>query len=97
MRLLLAALLIVASAANAYELKRDSTGETAAWKTPLHFVIDDQLGVRLSYSGEYSDSYFYQHYAHKNAVYLALKWVPNSRYQLDFNAEVNSQSLLKFS
>ncbi len=58
-------------------------------------LIPGKLGFRLSYSGEYSDSYFYSHYAHKNAVYAALRWAPNSRYQLDFNAEVNSQQYIE--
>jgi outer membrane receptor protein involved in Fe transport len=51
-------------------------------------IIAGQLGFRISYSGEYSDSYFYDHYMHKNAVYAALRWTPNDQYQLDFNTEV---------
>ena len=51
MRFLLAAVLVVASAANAYELKRDTTGEPAAWKTPLHFIVDERLGERLGAVG----------------------------------------------
>lgn len=58
-------------------------------------IIKGELGFRLSYSGEYSDSYFYGHYAHKNAIYGALRWVPNDKYQLDFNAEVNSQQYIE--
>jgi len=58
-------------------------------------LIKDVLGLRVSYSGEYSDSYFIGHYAHKNAVYAALRWTPNSQYQLDFNAEVNSQQYIE--
>ncbi len=54
--------------------------------TPL---IKGDLAVMLSYSGEFSDSYFPGHYMHKNAVYGALRWVPNDKYSLDFNAEVN--------
>jgi hypothetical protein len=58
-------------------------------------IIPDVLGVRFSYSGEYSDSYFYKHYLHKNAVYGALRWTPNSQYQLDFNFEVDSQQYIE--
>ena len=42
-------------------------------------LIKDQLGLRISYSGEYSDSYFTTHFLHKNAVYAALRWTPNDR------------------
>lgn len=58
-------------------------------------IIPGELGVRISYSGEYSDSFFYGHYLHKNAVYGALRWAPNDRYQLDFNFEVNSQQYIE--
>ncbi|MGH7022013.1 MAG: TonB-dependent receptor [Caulobacteraceae bacterium] len=50
------------------------------------------LGLRISYSGEDSDSYFYGHYFHKQAIYAALRWRPNSRYQLDFNTEINLEN-----
>ena len=52
-------------------------------------LIRDVLGVRISYSGEDSGSYFYGHYMRKNALYAALRWTPNDRYKLDFNAELN--------
>ena len=55
-------------------------------------LVPDRLGLRVSYSGEYSDSYFTSHYLHKNAVYAALRWTPNPRYTLDFNAEINAQT-----
>ena len=58
-------------------------------------IIPDVLGVRISYSGEYSDSYFYDHFLHKNAVYGALRWTPNDNYKLDFNFEVNSQQYIE--
>jgi len=61
------------------------------WTIDLGGPISDVLGVRISYSGEYSDSYFYGHYMHKNAVYLALRYEPNDRYRADFNTEVNSE------
>jgi hypothetical protein len=48
-----------------------------------------ELAVLLSYSGEYSGSYFTDHYMHKSALYGALRWTPSSQYQLDFNTEVN--------
>jgi uncharacterized protein (TIGR03382 family) len=54
MRLLFAALLVASSAAHAYELKRDSTGEPAAWKTPLHFIVDEDLEKRLKTTGSMS-------------------------------------------
>jgi len=55
-------------------------------------LIKDTLGLRISYSGEYSDSYFTTHFLHKNAVYAALRWTPNSRYKLDFNVEISGQT-----
>jgi len=58
-------------------------------------LIPDVLGLRISYSGEYSDSYFYKHYLHKQALYGALRWTPNSQYQLDFNFEVDSQQFIE--
>ncbi len=54
--------------------------------TPL---IKGDLAFLLSYSGENSDSYFYGHYMHKNAAYLAVRWQPTDRYKLDFNTEIN--------
>ena len=58
-------------------------------------IIPDVLGVRISYSGEHSDSYFYDHFLHKEAVYGAVRWTPNSQYQLDFNFEVDSQQYIE--
>lgn len=52
-------------------------------------LIPGDLGVLLSYSGEFSDSYFTNHFFHKNAVYGALRWQPTDKYKLDFNTEVN--------
>jgi len=53
-------------------------------------IIDDKLGVRISYSGEDSwNTYFYNHYMRKNAVYAAMRYAPNDTYQADFNTEVN--------
>jgi outer membrane receptor protein involved in Fe transport len=55
-------------------------------------IIPDQLGLRISYSGEDSwNTYFYNHYMRKNALYAALRWRPNDKYQLDFNTEVNGE------
>ncbi len=54
-------------------------------------VIPGVLGLRLSYSGEDSGSYFYGHYLHKSALYAAVRWRPNSSYQLDFDSEINVQ------
>jgi outer membrane receptor protein involved in Fe transport len=54
-------------------------------------LIPDVLGALISYSGEDSGSYFYGHFMRKNAVYAAVRWRPNSSYQLDFNTEVNSE------
>jgi outer membrane receptor protein involved in Fe transport len=53
-------------------------------------IIDDKLGLLISYSGEDSwNTYFYNHYMRKNAVYAAVRYSPNDSYQLDFNTEVN--------
>ncbi len=54
-------------------------------------VIPGELGVRFSYSGENSGSWFYSHYMRKNAIYGAVRWQPNSDYQLDFNSELISE------
>jgi len=55
-------------------------------------IVPDELGLRISYSGEDSDSYFYGHYFRKNAVYAALRWSPNPQYQLDFNTELVAEN-----
>ena len=52
-------------------------------------LIPGDLAARVSYSGDDDDSYFYGHYFRKNAVYAAVRWKPNDKYQLDFNTEVN--------
>jgi hypothetical protein len=53
-------------------------------------IVAGDLGFRLSYSGENSNNtYFYGHFMHKNALYLAVRWEPNSRYKVDFNTEIN--------
>ena len=53
-------------------------------------LVDDKLGFRISYSGEDSwNTYFYDHYMRKNAVYAALRYTPNDNYQIDFNTEIN--------
>ena len=54
-------------------------------------VIKGDFAFLLSYSGELSDSYFYGHWMHKNALYGAVRWEPNDRYRFDFNTEVNSE------
>lgn len=54
-------------------------------------LIRGDLGVRISYAGDDDGSYFYGHYFRKNAVYAALRWKPNDKYQLDFNTEVNAE------
>ncbi len=52
-------------------------------------IIEGTLGVRISYSGEQSNSYFYDHYTDKNALYVAVRWRPTDKYQADFNTEVS--------
>jgi len=55
-------------------------------------VINGDLGMLLSYSGEDStNTYFTGHYFHKEALYAAVRWQPNDKYRLDVNAEVNAQ------
>ena len=55
-------------------------------------IVPGVLGLRISYSGEDSwNTYFYDHYMRKNAVYAALRWSPNDKYQLDINTEVNAE------
>ena len=48
MRSLLTALVLFASAAHAYEVKRDSTGAITTWKAPLHFILDEKLNDKLA-------------------------------------------------
>jgi len=50
-------------------------------------LINDTLAARLSYSGEYSNEYFFGSYYHQEALYGAVRWTPPSNYSLDFNAE----------
>ncbi|HWJ36765.1 MAG TPA: TonB-dependent receptor plug domain-containing protein [Steroidobacteraceae bacterium] len=52
-------------------------------------LVPGKLGLLISYSGEYSDSYFTDHFFHKSAVYAALRWEPTDDYRVDFNTEVN--------
>ena len=52
-------------------------------------IVPGDLALLLSYSGEYSGSYFSGHYMHKNALYAAVRWQPNDKYKLDFNSEIN--------
>ncbi len=76
MRLLLAAVLVVTTtAANAFELKRDSSGEVASWKTPLHFVIDEKLSSKLKAPGS------------EEAVRAAMKAVSDAIPSLSLTAE----------
>jgi len=50
-------------------------------------IIKDELGFRLSYQGEDSQSYYNLASTNSQAVYAALDWHPNDRLSLDFNAE----------
>lgn len=51
MRSLFAALVLTAFTSQAYELKRDSAGATAAWKSAVHFVIAADFDARLDAPG----------------------------------------------
>ncbi len=51
MRTLLAALVLLATSASAFEVKRDSTGEPASWKSAVHFVLDADLDAKLAAPG----------------------------------------------
>ena len=50
-------------------------------------VVPGELAWRLSYSGEQSGSYFYDHYFDQHALYGAVRWLPNDNYSIDFNTE----------
>ena len=47
MRSLLAALLLSSAVSNAFEVKRDSSGEIAAWKSGIHFILDENFSRKL--------------------------------------------------
>ncbi len=51
MRTLLTALLVMSTTASAFELKRDSAGEPAAWKSEVRFVVDAKLSKNLDVPG----------------------------------------------
>jgi hypothetical protein len=53
-------------------------------------VVDRTLGVRLSYSGDDSGSYFHGLYFHQNSLYAAVRWEPSDRYRADFNTEITN-------
>jgi outer membrane receptor protein involved in Fe transport len=50
-------------------------------------IIDGDLGYRISYAGEDSDSYFTTHFKNQQSLYAAASWLPNDDYSLDFNTE----------
>ena len=50
-------------------------------------IIENELGYRVSYSGEDSDSYFNTHFKRQHSLYGAVTWLPNDDYSLDFNTE----------
>jgi len=50
-------------------------------------IIENELGYRLSYQGEDSQSYYNLASTNSQAVYGALDWRPNDRLAVDFNAE----------
>jgi uncharacterized protein (TIGR03382 family) len=49
--LLVVVVLFIQSAAHAFELSRDSSGQPAGWKTPVHFVVEERLGALLDAEG----------------------------------------------
>ena len=50
-------------------------------------IIANELGYRVSYSGEDSDSYYTTHFKDQHSLYAAVSWLPNDDYSLDFNTE----------
>ncbi|HEY1447311.1 MAG TPA: TonB-dependent receptor [Caulobacteraceae bacterium] len=78
---------------NAFTGSADVTLDTVSnhrWRVDVGGpIVSGVLGAMISYSGEDSGSYFYNHWMRKNAVYGALRWRPNDNYQLDFNTELN--------
>ncbi len=52
------------------------------WTLDVGGPLSQELAYRLSYSGEYSDGYYYNAYKRTNSVYGALTWRPNERYEL---------------
>jgi hypothetical protein len=50
-------------------------------------IIDGDLGYRVSYAGEDSDSYYTTHFKRQHSLYAAVSWLPNDDYSIDFNTE----------
>jgi hypothetical protein len=50
-------------------------------------IIANELGWRVSYSGEDSDSYYTTHFKRQHSLYAAATWLPNDDYSIDFNTE----------
>jgi hypothetical protein len=50
-------------------------------------IIPNELGYRVSYAGEDSDSYYYTHFKRQHSLYAAVSWLPNDDYSIDFNTE----------
>jgi outer membrane receptor protein involved in Fe transport len=77
---------------NSASVTWDSIGNRRAVVDIGGAITPGSLAFILSYSGEDSkNDYFQGHWMRKNAVYGAVRWIPNDQYQLDFNAEVNVQ------
>lgn len=57
------------------------------WGLDIGGPISKALAYRMSYSGEESGSYYYDGYKHTQAVYAALDWQPNDKYDLFVDGE----------
>jgi iron complex outermembrane recepter protein len=60
-------------------------------------IIKGNLAVLLSYSGEDSSSYFFDHFKKKEALYGALKWTPSDQYTLELIGEINYEHFTTMS
>ncbi|HEY0793491.1 MAG TPA: TonB-dependent receptor [Chthoniobacterales bacterium] len=50
-------------------------------------IIPNKLAFRLSYEGEYSNSYYRFQHTQSNDVYLALNYIASDKLRFDFNTE----------
>ncbi len=60
---------------------------TRRWQADVGGPITKELAWRVSYEGEDSRSYFRFQHTQSQDVYLALSYVPNAKFKLDFNTE----------
>jgi hypothetical protein len=61
--------------------------DTKRWTEDFGGPITKDLAYRVSYQGDYSGSYYNGIKTQENDFFLALAWVPNSDFRVDFNTD----------